>query len=329
MSTTRVRYGILGFGRFAAKAIAPAIRQSVNSELIALQNRTLAKAQQAAAGLGMALAFDSPAALIAHPDIDAVFIASPHAQHCEETLLAAAARKHVLCEKPMALSVVECERMIDACARSGVKLMVGHMVRLSPLVQRMRELVLGGAVGDVVRAAADFVYDGRLSTRTWLLDRRMAGGGPTFDVGIHCLDTLRFVLDDEVTALKGEMEPKPTDEHTETSSQLLMRFSRGAIGVIFSSYVAPLRESRIEIIGTEARLSALDFTVGERRTGLLIERRTASGTIERVVETFDIPNLYVEEINHFSSCLLQDTEPVLNAHNALANQRVLDEAMRL
>jgi len=99
--------------------------------------------------------------------------------------------------------------------------------------------------------------------------------------------------------------------------------------VIFSSYVAPLRESRIEIIGTEARLSALDFTVGERRTGLLIERRTASGTIERVVETFDIPNLYVEEINHFSSCLLQDTEPVLNAHNALANQRVLDEAMRL
>lgn len=329
MSTARVRYGILGFGRFAAKAIAPAIRQSFNSELIALQNRTLAKAQRAATACGVPCAFDSPTALLAHPDVDAVFIASPNALHCEETLLAAAARKHVVCEKPMALNVVECQRMIDACARSGVKLMVGHMVRFSPLVQRMRGLVAGGAVGSIVRAQADFVYDGRLSTRTWLRDRRMAGGGPTFDVGIHCLDTLRFVLDDEVTAVKKELEPKPTDERTEMSSQLLLRFSRGAIGVIFSSYAAPLRESRIEIVGTEARLTALDFTVGERRAELIVERHTANGTIERVVESFDIPNLYVEEINHFSSCLLQGTEPVLSAHNALANQRVLDQAMRV
>jgi predicted dehydrogenase len=238
------------------------------------------------------------------------------------------AGKHVLCEKPMAMNLSECEQMIDACRRHNVKLMVGHMVRLSPLVRRMRELVHSGAIGRVVRAVSDFVYDGRLSSRSWLMDRTLAGGGPTFDVGVHCLDTLRFILDDEIVSLKGELEPKPTETNTEATSQLLMRFSKGTIGLVFSSYESPMRESRIEILGTEARLVTLDFTVGDRRAELLIERRS-SGTPDTIAESFDIPNLYVEEINHFSECILYGREPVLSADNARANQRVLDEAMKL
>ncbi len=328
MTARRVRYGIVGFGRFAEKAIAPAIGRSRNAELVAIQNRSLAKARVSALQCGAPLAFESVAELVAHPDVDAVFIASPNANHCEETVLAAQAGKHVLCEKPMAMNASECMRMIEVCRQRNVKLMVGHMVRLSPLVRRMRELVHSGAVGRVVRAVADFVYDGRLSSRSWLMDRTLAGGGPTFDVGVHCLDTLRFILDDEVVSVKGTLEPKPTETKTETTSQLLLRFSKGAIGLVFSSYESPLRESRIEILGTEARLSALDFTVGERRGELLIERRTG-GTPDAITESFEIPNLYVEEIIHFSECILSDREPLLSAENALANQRVLDEAMTL
>lgn len=320
-----VRYGIVGFGRFAQKAIAPAIQRSRNSRLVAIQTRSRGKAEQAAARFGVPLAFASSHELAAHPEVDAVVIASPNAHHCSDTLAVAACGKHVLCEKPMATNVAECEQMIQACRGAGVKLMVGHMVRFSPLVQRIRDLVCSGAVGRVIRASADFVYDGRLSSRTWLTDRALAGGGPTFDVGVHCLDTLRFVLDDEVTSLKGELEPAPADETTERSSQLMMRFLHGAIGIIFSSYEAPLRESRIEILGTEARLSALDFTVGGRRSLLQVEKRTADVTTEE----FDVPNLYIEEINHFTDCILNDREPILSAANGLANQRVLDQAMRL
>lgn len=329
MTAPRVRYGIVGFGRFAEKAIAPAFKQSRNSVLVAVQNRSLAKAQSAAQQHGVPLAFESVAALVAHPEVDAVFVASPNALHCEETVIAAQARKHVLVEKPMAMNMGECRRMIEVCKQNAVKLMVGHQVRLSPLVRRMHELVRSGAVGQVVRAAADFVYDGRLSTRSWLLDRKLAGGGPTFDVGVHCIDTLRFVLDDEVVSLQGELRPKPTTDTTEATSQLLMRFARGTIGVVFSSYEAPLRESRIEILGTEARLSAVDFTVGERCATLVIERRNAAGSPDWLEEAIDVPNLYVEEINHFSECILNNTEPVLTAQSALGNQRVLDAAMRL
>ncbi len=328
MTARCVRYGIIGFGRFAEKAIAPAIKQSKNAQLVAIQNRSLAKAKAVAKQYEVPFAFESVAELVAHPDIDAVFIASPNAHHCHETILAANAGKHVLCEKPMAMNVAECERMIEVCRRRHVKLMVGHQVRLSPLVHRMREHVRSGAAGGIIRAASDFVYDGRLSTRSWLLDRRLAGGGPTFDVGVHCLDTLRFVLDDEAVSVKAELVPTPTNEKTERISQLMLRFSKGAIGTIFSSYDAPLRESRIEVLGTEARLSAIDFTLGEREAVLMIEVRNAGGVSNIIKEQFTIPNLYVKEIDYFSDCILNNSEPELSGENALANQRVLDEVMR-
>ncbi|MBX2989668.1 MAG: Gfo/Idh/MocA family oxidoreductase [Bacteroidetes bacterium] len=325
----KIRYGITGFGRFAEKAIAPAIRQSHNSTLVAIHNRSVAKAKVAAAALNIPLAFDSVADLAAHPDVDAVFIVSANSAHCEEAILTAEAGKHVLCEKPMAMNVAECERMMEACKRNNVKLMVGHMVRLSPLVKRMKELVQSDALGKLVRAESDFVYDGRLSSRAWLLDRRVAGGGPTFDVGVHCLDTLRFVLDDEVISVKGELEPVPDMNHTESSSQLLLRFSRGTIATIFSSYASPIRESRIELIGTESRISAVDFTVSGRQSQLRIERRNLDGTHDSVVEEFDIPNLYTEEVNLFSDCIINNTGPLLTAENAVKNQHVLDQTMAL
>lgn len=328
-SDKTVRYGITGFGRFAEKAIAPAIQQSHNSTLVAIHNRSMAKAKDAASALNIPLAFNSVSNLVAHPDVDAVFIVSANSAHCEETILAAEAGKHVLCEKPMAMNVAECERMIEACKQNNVKLMVGHMVRLSPLVKRMKELVQSGAIGKIIRAESDFVYDGRLSSRAWLLDRKVAGGGPTFDVGVHCLDTLRYVLDDEVISVKGELEPVPDGSRTESSSQLLLRFFRGTIATIFSSYASPIRESRIEIIGTEARISSVDFTVSGCQSQLRIEKRSTGGTPDIVIEEFDVPNLYTGEVNLFYDCIINNTEPSLSAENAVKNQYVLDQAMAL
>jgi predicted dehydrogenase len=325
----RARYGVIGFGRFADKAIASAIRLSHNSELVAIQNRSLTKAKEAATAFDIPLAFDSVAELVAHPDVDAVFIVSANSAHCSETILTAEAGKHVICEKPMAMNVAECQRMIDACKKSNVKLMVGHMLRLSPLVRRMKELVQSGAMGKIIHADSSFIYDARLSTRTWLLERNIAGGGPTFDVGVHCFDTMRFILDDEVVSVKGELSPTPTSKRTDSSAQLMVRFAAGTIGTVFTSYDAPIRESFIEILGTEARISALDFTVGGRQAELMIEKRTGAASPQVVVEKFDVPNLYAEEVSHFSNCILTNSEPALSGENGLMNQRILDTVMNL
>lgn len=325
----KIRYGIIGFGRFADKTIAPAIKQSTNSELIAVQNRSLAKAKAVAEAHGVPLAFDSVAELVAHRDVDAAFIISANHLHCPETILAAKAGKHMLVEKPMAMNVRECESMIEVCASHKVKLMVGHMLRLSPLLQRARQLIGSGALGNIVHAQANFIYDGRLSARGWLTERKTAGGGPIFDVGVHCLDTLRFILDDEVSLVQGILHPKPTGEQTETSAHLLLRFSRGTMASIFCSYESPVRQSYLEILGTEARMSAADFTVGSRRAILKIDRRIGNDLPNTTIEEIEVPNLYVDEVTLFSNCILNNIDPPLTALSALENQRVLDAAVAL
>ncbi len=229
----KIRYGIAGFGRFAERVIAPAIRVSPNSELVALQKRSLSEALAKAAEHGIPLAFASVADMVVHPDVDAVFLVSANSCHHPETLQAARAGKHVLVEKPMAMNVREAEEMIAVCARHNVKLSVGHMLRFSPLIRRMREVVGSGGLGTVHSVRADFIYDGRLSHRGWLYDRSVAGGGPVFDIGVHCLDTLRFILGDEVASVKSELDPWPTEQRTESTAHMLLRFHGGAIGTHF------------------------------------------------------------------------------------------------
>jgi predicted dehydrogenase len=323
-----VRYGIIGFGRFAEMVIAPAVRGAAHSALVALQKRSLAEAREKARVHSIPLSFDSVQELAAHPDVDAVFIVSANSCHCTETIAAAENGKHVIVEKPIAMNAVEAQLMIDTCEQHRVKLMVGHMVRLSPLIVRLRDLVQSGSLGRVTVARADYVYDGRLSHRPWLYDREVAGGGPVFDVGVHCLDTLRFVLQDEVASVKSEMYPLPTEKRTEASAQLLLRFSRGTIGSIYCSFEAPIRKSFIEITGTEGVASSADFTISGAPTVLTVTRGRKDLPSEGVTEEFQVPNLYRDEISHFTECILNDSEPSLSGLNGLRNQQVLDEAMK-
>lgn len=322
-----IRYGILGFGHFAEKAILPALRASVNSEIVALQKRSLSAARGKARDCGVVHAFDSAEDLVSCPEVDAVVIVSANSGHHAETLAAARAGKHVIVEKPMAMNSRECEEMIDACRAAGVLLMVGHMTRFSPLARRMRDTVRSGALGRIVSARADFVYDARLSKRSWLLDRTVAGGGPVFDIGVHCLDMLRFVLDDEVVEVAAVLDPPPDGLHTEEVACLALRFSRGTLGSSLVSFRSPVRKRVVEVVGEEGLLWAPDFTAGEATIPLTLQPGTDDRPGGRTEELIRVPNLYVEEISHFSSCVLHGMQPESPGENGLANQRVLDRAM--
>ncbi|MGB6121905.1 MAG: Gfo/Idh/MocA family oxidoreductase [Bacteroidota bacterium] len=324
----KIRYGIIGCGLFAEKAIIPAIKRSTNAELVGLQKRSEEAARAMAAKHDVPLAFTTPSELVAHNDIDAVFIASANGAHLAETVVAAEAGKHVMVEKPMAVNAREAEQMVTVCEQRNVKLSVAHMIRMSPHARRMREIVRSGMLGPITYARADFIYDARLSHRDWLLDRRMAGGGPVFDVGVHCLDTLRFVLDDEVVSAKAELEPKPTADRTEEVAEIALRFSRGTIGAIHCSYRAPIRRKQFEVVGEDAILSASDFTIGETTLPLTVSVGRNDEPADPKVEQVAVPNLYVEEITHFSDCILTDREPLLSGQNGLANQRILDQVLQ-
>jgi len=324
----KIRYGIIGFGNFAERTIAPAMRKSVNSELVAIQKRSLEAATAKAAQYGITHAFDSVEKLSAHSDVDAVFIVSANSEHCRETLAAAKAGKHVLVEKPMAMNVRECEQMISACQKAGVRLMVGHMVRLSPVIVRMKEIVRSGQIGTVSAVKTEFVYNARISQRSWVYDQKIAGGGPLFDIGVHCLDTIRFLLDDEVVSVKSHLEPPPTATRTESTASVQLRFSRGTLATIFCSYASPIRRSFIEVIGTEGMLSAVNFTRCAMTVPLTIVMKDANEDGAQTTEDIVVPDLYVDEVTKFSESILMNSNSVIPGREGLENQRVLDEALR-
>lgn len=324
----KVRFGIIGFGGFAESTIAPAMRLCSNTELVAIQKRSPELARQKASEFNIPHAFSSVEDLVAHPDVDAVFIVSANGCHHAETLAAAGAGKHVLVEKPMAMNVREAREMIGACKSANVKLMVGHMIRYSTAMRHVRELVRSGSLGTITFARADFVYDARLTKRGWLFDRKVAGGGPVFDIGVHCLDTLRFVLDDDVASVRSHLRPTPTDSVTESTASISLRFGKGTPGSIYCSFETHVRRSFIEIIGTEGTVSAENFTLGDRTITLTIGTRTRESGPAIHNEEVVVPNLYVEEITDFSRAILENGEPLIAAAVGLENQRVIDAVMK-
>ncbi len=324
----KIRYGIIGFGAFAERTIAPAIQASPNSELMAIQKRSLAAAKSKADSLNIPLAFDSAEALVHHPDVDAVFVVSAVVQHAHDTIVAAQAGKHVLVEKPMAMNTAEVETMIEACRKHNVKLMIGQMVRLSPLIVFMKEIIHSGAIGKVVCIKTEFMYDGRLSQRRWMWDRSVAGGGAAFDIGVHCLDTIRYLIDDEIVSVKSQLAPLPTETRTEETALIALKFSRGTPASIYCSFVTSFRRSVIEVIGQEGVLTAETFTMSNLTLPLKIINGKNGVIAEMREEQIVVPNLYEKEITLFSEAIITNTPSPIPGEEGLKNQRVLDEVMK-
>ncbi len=323
-----MRFGIIGFGDFAEKAILPGIRSSGVADVTAIQKRSLDAAKEKAQLHGIAHAFSSVDELVRHADVEAVFIVSANSEHAKETIAAAKAGKHVLVEKPMAATVPQAERMVRACKDAGVTLMVGNMVRLSPVVTRIKSLIAEGFIGSVVHISTEFFYDHRVSPRSWLFDRKIAGGGPVHDIGVHCLDTIRFLLDDEVADVKGVVSPRPTASVTERTSSTSLLFKHGVTASIYASFDGPYRRSFIEVRGTEGTLSAFDFT----KSGIAVHLHKVQGVGGEPqlpqVEEIAVPFLYAEEVRQFVAAVENGTPPPVTGEEGLINQRILDKMIK-
>lgn len=254
-----VRYGLIGFGRFCRNRLIPTFSQITGSKIVALYKRDPELAKVTAKEFNIAAGYSRLEDLLANPEVEAVYITSAHADHEAQAIAAAQAGKHVLCEKPLATSVAACRNIIEACRENRVLLMVGQTLRFSPLIEQMKSWIVEGRLGRVCYAQAYFAYDGTKSPRTWLYDRRVAGGGALMDVGVHCLDTLRFLLG-EIAEIRGILSPPREVDPVERSAQIALHFASGTLGSVFCSYEHPYR-SRLEIMGELGRAWVEPFTL--------------------------------------------------------------------
>lgn len=245
---SRLRIGVIGAGTIAVGAHLPAIlRLRDRLELVAVADVRAGAAQEAADRFGAAAAYTDTQELLDRSDIDAVVICTPEFLHAEQTLAAAAAGKHVLCEKPMAATVAEADAMLDACRRAGVRLMIGHSRRFTPRYQRIREAIDRGDIGEVRlvrenerRPIAMYTAQagwsgywapdaGGGNARPWL-EQAAYSQGAALTNAVHEMDLIRWFVGAEAVSVYAES--RITDPNAEVPDFITasIRFANGALG---------------------------------------------------------------------------------------------------
>ena len=240
---------MLGVANIARRAVIPAIQRSGNGRLAAVASRGRARAEEAAREFGFARAHGSYEALLDDPDVQAVYIPLPNALHREWTIRCAESGKHVLCEKPLALSSAECDEMIAACREHRVLLMEAFMYRFHPRTEEVARLVRAGDLGEVRMVRAAFTFQATNPARN-VRFRPDLGGGALYDVGCYTINVSRMVLGEpeEVFAC-GRIGEYGVDEQVGA----VLRFGGGRLALIDCGLTLPRREE-YEVLGTHGHL---------------------------------------------------------------------------
>ncbi len=245
-----VRWGLIGCGDIAAKRVAAALRDAPGSRLDAVSRRQADKAEEFARRFGAARWHASWEELIAS-EVDAVYIATPVALHARMAIAAAEAGKHVLCEKPMARDVGECDRMLAAAEASGVKLGVAYYRHFYPVLQRLKALLRDGAIGAPVTAQADSfgTFDpGPDDPRRWIVEKGQSGGGPMFDVGCHRLEVFTNLFG-AVAEVRGVVARVALSRNVEDTGVAVLRFERGPVATVRVSHAVGESRDTLEVYG--------------------------------------------------------------------------------
>lgn len=302
----RVGYAVVGLGHIAEHAVLPAFRRAKRSRLIALVSSDAQKAKRLARKFGAAshCTYDGFEECLRNPEIEAVYVATNNSTHLGFTRRAAAAGKHVLCEKPLANTSEECREMIDACRRAGVKLMTAYRKYFEPSSVDLKKLIDANKLGRLKLIHSAFTFN-LPAQQGWHLKRELAGGGSLWDVGIYCVNTIRWLTGLEPVEAAGyswSAEPERFKEVDE-SIAFQLKFQNGLFVQASSSFAAA-KASFIQIHGDKGWAAGDPFYAynEERRLFGQIGGRWF-GKVYKPIEEFHL------ELDHLAACIRANREP--------------------
>ena len=325
-----IRFAILGFGYHAAYRLVPSFRNCQHATLVGFHRRDPAKATRDAAAHNIR-AFASAEALCASDEVDAVFITSPDALHLADAQLAFEHNKPVLCEKPLTSNGADADAMLAAANASGKLFGVAHHYRWAHAIQQIRARVDAGEIGEPRTAHAEFNYAAQFSRRPWITDPTLAAGGPIGDVGVHCIDTLRFILGPvgnegtgaRVTTVSTIATQDAHSGAVEASASMQFEFANNVLASVNVSARAQYR-TQIEIVGADGVLIAengmnVDFPVDVvlRRKGLHVNTNTVTNA-----------DAYTRMIDNFAQALRSEEAFLGPGTEGVHNQHILDAAYK-
>ena len=301
----KIGFVVVGLGSIAQSSVLPAFARCKRARLVALVSRDKNKARRLAAKYKASAHYAESeyAACLANPDVDAVYVATPQGEHERFTVEAARAGRHVLCEKPLAATFEQSARMVRACSENRVLLMTAYRKFFEPGALYFKKLVREGKLGrvDVIHSGFSELFKPQKSP-PWLVNRALAGGGPLMDLGVYCVNTARWVLEEDPVEVSAHSWRNNKDcfREVEEGVSFRLRFPSGALMLGSSTYSAA-PNSFIRVQGTKgwASLSpAFDFAEERRLTGKL-QRRW-------VQRTFQVRDEFAPQLDAFASAIQGD-----------------------
>jgi predicted dehydrogenase len=321
----RVRWGVLSTAKIGTQKVLPAMQKGDWSELSAIASRDLGKAEAAARTLGIARAYGSYEELLADPQIEAVYNPLPNQLHVPWSIKAAEAGKHVLCEKPISLTVAEAKSLLEVQQRTGVTIGEAFMVRTHPQWLRTRELIASGRIGSLRSISGFFSY---FNTDPKNI-RNMAhcGGGGLMDIGCYPINTSRFLFGEEPTRVSAVLEKDSTFQVDRLTSAVL-EFPSGHAIFTCSTQLVPYQ--RMQVLGTKGRIEIeVPFNApNDRPCRIFVDdgRDLVGGGI--TVETFPTCDQYTIQGDVFSRAIREQTAPPVPLTDAIKNMAVIEAVFR-
>lgn len=324
--STRVGYAVIGLGRIAERAVLPAFRHTRRAKLIALVSGNEQKASKLASDFGATdyYSYQDYALCLSHPKVDAVYIATNNSTHADYAVRAAAAGKHVLCEKPMATTVEECQRMIEACRARPVRLMIAYRKYFEPASLALRKLIRSGKLGRVrfIHSGFSIVLSPKASA--WHLSRRLAGGGSLPDVGVYCINTVRWLTGKEPVEAAAYSWSVPPARFSEVEENISFRlnFPDGMVLQATASWGAA--QSSFLHVNAEKGWASLDpaFAYDE-------ERRLCGKIGGRWFEQkFKVLDEFALELDAFAAAIRRKRDPEPDGQEGLRDVAVMQAIYR-
>jgi len=313
-----VRWGLIGAGDIAARRIAPALRDLENCEFVSVSRAQPDIAYEFALNFGASKWFADWRDQVNDPEIDAVYIATPVYLHAEQTIAAAESGKHILCEKPMAMSVMECDDMIAACRTNKVKLGIAYYRRFYPNIIRAKEIIDSGEIGKVSVAqinAFEYFDPPEDHRRSWLLDPAKSGGGPMMDFGCHRIEVLMNLFG-AVRQVEGIASNALFDREVEDTAIALLRFENGCCSTITVTHAASEPKDSLDIYGSKGSIHVPILNKSE----MFIK----SGNGERTETHPSTENTHMPLIEQFATAVQIEKLPTIDGNVGRQVTAVID-----
>jgi predicted dehydrogenase len=328
-SGRKLRYCPVGLGRISLNHFMPGTRLSHFSEITAVTTGHREKGVKAAAEYNFPekniYSYDTFDEIRNNKDVDAVYIALPNSMHAEYTIRAAKAGKHVLCEKPMATSVKDCEAMIEACKSANVKLFIAYRCQYEPVNLRAIELIRSGAIGEVEAIESANGFDIHLGE--WRLDPKLAGGGPLMDMGVYSLNACRYLTAEEPVSLEGYAGVVDHDgrfKGVEENLSWSMKFPSGAVASCATTYGAN-QPGFYRVHGSKGMIHAEPAFAYE---GIKMKAEIHGQPSLEMVEQEKGPSQFAVEADAFAQCIWENKEPKTSGEEGLRDMKYIQTIYR-